>query len=64
MVRLGLAVSTYRSATETYDVLQVILNGDVQAGLVARLQSGGVRFDISRVDGTNGVDYVFPGLKV
>jgi hypothetical protein len=46
----------------TYGLLEVILNGKFQAGLVARPQLGGASFDVSQgVDRTDGVDYVLPG---
>jgi len=57
-----LALSVYQSSARTYDVLQVILNSDVQADLIAREQLDGVRLNVSwGVDGTDGVDYVLPG---
>ena len=46
---------------ETYSMLQVILNSDFQAGLIARQELGGVYLNISwGVDWTDGVDYVLP----
>jgi len=48
----------------THDMLQVVLNGKVQTGLVARPQLGGSGLSIPRgVDGADGVNYVLPKSK-
>ena len=45
-MRLELVTSVNLLPERAYDVLQVILNGDSQAGLVARPQLSGFRLDI------------------